>query len=1078
MSLAVHRFCHLGAHSEFSVGESIARIEDLCREAARDGQRYLALTDVNTVAGLPRFQRAAVRAGLRPVLGMELSHFSPGQPDAPAASGRVRLLVESLPGWRTLLRLGNRARLGQGGNSARAVTAVPFAQLLQETRGLFLLIGGQRGELTRLLAERRVEEAESWMDAVLGAWPTERVLVELPDPVTPESSRAAAILQAVATHYGLRSVAVPRVNAAHVSDIPALSLLRKDTAFVKGDRKPTRLVRPPHTIGELWVPEQRSEHLASAALASQRFADFPEALRATEEVAEACASFLITPAEKRFPIHDFTRGVDAESFIWNASFERATARYGELPTPFKERLNQEFRMISEAGLCNALVSLFRLHEELDRQGVLRAPGSGVFTGSVVASLLGVTRLDPLRFQLPFQLPEDIGSSFPPLEFSLPEFQEREATRALVSLFAGQVCAIGTWSTWREFAAAEHLAVLVGMDSRERARLRKDTAFAAAWEEELRQPASHPIAADTPVTAPEALAWLTRRLEGRVRSPQALPGRFTFSVEDIEHSLPLRALPGAGPGDEVTALCEWSEDEVHDLRFGTARFQNPAVLNLVGGATAVVRSSGKPQFAPESVAPDDAGTYRVLREGRVAGIAPLDLPILRRELRQRRPVNLYEFAGILESEAAKQHHLRLPELLLAHSAAAIKAHEPVAFYSAALTQAETDTRRLAALLEEIHGLRIPVQPLDVNCSGWEWSAEGRAIRPGFCVVRDLSVEGAEELIRTRRELAFTDLADVLRRTDASLLRNSHVEALVRAGAMDGFGVGRSQLLAQLEQLAPLLRPKRGSSSSSDDPLSFFGQGTSWWLETQVPTASGSSSGETALPREWELEREATSGVFLHSARPSREEEFFIAQSHSLRAAQFSPRMNGSLVSIVGRVDAIEPTGEPDGAMLADVGGCLVRLTGDTARLAAAKVIAGKWCLAAGKLHREENVWVLEGELFHTIEAWRMRSAQVRALVFNLSSVTEAEVSELHRILRRFTGPSPVRLEHVSASGPKAQYRLGMRRVLSCPLLDLELRALLGEERWHFEEQSDQSLLLTEAGRSASSLVRKVFSMFGK
>lgn len=1063
-------FIHLGARSEFSAGESFATVEDLCRAAARHGQSALALTDVGTLAGAPRFHRAALSAGLRPILGLELDLTRAGSAAPTAETTRIRVLAESQAGWRSLVRLCNLARLAprQAAPHARLPPQVALSALCDESRGLVVLPGGERGELTAALLARDVQRIESHLRPLLEAFGPDRVRIELPDPVGSESGAVVALLARASAHYGIPAVAVPRICAAELADEMAWRFFQRDMILRGGRPRDARVAEQlPERIGDLIVPPEERCIPVDGACVRRRFASHPEAVQEALLLAERCGSMVIPEPDKRFPVHNFTRGVDAESFIWNTAFERARDRYGELPAAIKDRLNHEFRHLVDAGLANSLVSQARLHEEFDARGIVCGPGAGMFTGSLIASLLGITRLDPVAFGLRFTLPENVAARMPLLEFSVPANQEGAAVSAFSDLFGGQVCSPGRWQRWRFGGALEVVGGILGLSGEERSVLAGEKARADVREREARPAPVHPPDPDTRIAACEGAMWLARRLEGRPRSLVPVPGRHFLTVDPILATLPVRE--ETSRDGAASLVCEWSEEELLSMKYAGAMARNVALLDLIGDATAAVRLSEGPAFDPSDVPADDERTFAFLRDGATAGIAPLEPPAVRRLLRLAAPVDIVSLVRACESDPTGTAPTDLPTVLLSFTAAALKAHRPVAFHAAALTQAGVDTRRLNALLHEVRVRRIPIQPLDINCSALEWSAEGRTIRPGLCIVRDLPASAVREIITRRREMAFDDLADLLSRTDPQALRDSHVGLLLRAGALDSFGLERGQLAALLERLLPLLRPKRAERVSGADPLEFFGRSGTWWLREQ----EGIDELENGPPPAGAGERDADTTSGIHLGPPVRDGHARLRERARI-VSSLAARDDGSLVSLEGCVDATGPDRDDPDAMIAEFAGATLLLRGAMARRAASSGLAGKVCVATGIATGKRGAWQIDVQNFSTMEEVAERSGRIRAIHLDAANCAPEIQQALHGVLRAFPGTTLVRLASRPVRMPRPLARLEGRRVTWCPMLEIELNALVGPDRWRLDEPEPQGAgNLRELPGHPASIVRRVF-----
>ncbi len=1033
-------FVHLGARSELSTGESIARVEELCWEASRDEQGFLGLTDVQSLGNAPAFAAATARAGLRPVFGAELRVLPCGETHYRGQLYKLRVFVEDERGWRTLLRLVNATRHSSAGS---APGHIPAARVLEDTRGLIICLGGTEGELSALLRAGDLERAEWLTGEFHSAAGPDGVLIELPFPPGGDNVELSRALQATAAFFSLPCIVVPEVCCAHPADDPVFHLL--------SGRKPPAPGQVLH-LGDLVRPARARRHLLPRHLVAEECREFRRAMANTLEVARRCAAFELPRLERRFPVHDFHRGVDAESYLWNTAFSKATERYGDIPARYKERLNREFREIVEAGLANAVVTLVRLNQELEADGVQCGPGAGIFTNSLIASLLGLTRLDPLRFDLNFALERGLSTGpFPLLELSIPSNQETEAREALARLFEDQVSAVGEWRTARLPAIMERVAELLQRDGRWASAMSRQEDFLKARERAAQLPATYLPDLSLPLTSPEFLAWLSRRLEGRFRELRPAKGVYTFSVDPLEKLVPCRpATNGDNAGGKPLQATEWTSDELAALRHARLRFTHPPLLDLIGEATAMARQQGDHRFAPENTPPDDPATYRLLREGETAGIVPLEAPLVRRRLRQEQPDDLHALISLLWSSTngpQREDKGSFSDLLLCHVCASIKAQRPLAFFAAALTQASGDLRRSALLLEEVRRRQIRVTSLDINYSSWGWTVERDAIRPGFAIARAMTPTAGHEIISKRRELHFTGLDDLCRRLDRTRVRAPQLRALIQAGAFDGMDWSRTTLLLQLEEVYPLLAGKRVRPESAAQETGFFGHESGWLLSHH-----GNSTEETAAEEDaarlaaQELE---ACGLAIREVE-DREEEEFLRAARVQTGASLALKQNGKAVTLLCAAGPVQADSGAGNTACLDAGGCLVVAKNGLHEQLLAEEIAGQPLVLTGKLRREPFQWFLDLEAVSTLDAARQRAREAGLLRLDLAKLPGAEHRALLALLKAFPGPTPVAMEWMPAQPGWTLRRIASRKVLLCPLLASGLSDILGPDCWRVEE----------------------------
>ncbi|MCC6546057.1 PHP domain-containing protein [Candidatus Sumerlaeota bacterium] len=1050
-------FVHLGARSDVSLGESIATVKELCWEAARDEQPLLALTDVNSLANAPAFAVAAHHAGIRPVFGAELTVLPDGEERFRGVAFRTRVLVESEKGWQNLVRLVNSARAAE---TKTRPPHIPMSALWQDARGLIFLLGGARGELTHFARERAYEKIEKQLEQAINAAGIDRVFLEL------HSARdgvATETIVAVAGFYGLRTVAVPMVRCAQDADEYVLR-------FFEGARTPEGI--PPRTLADLEKCGEESTTLLSRGKVVERFPRHGDAVAATLEVAQRCSAFSLPVHERQFPVHDFTRGVDADSYIWNTAFTRAAERYGDLPTRYKERLNREFKDIVEAELANAIVSLVRLDEELESEGVQRGPGAGLLTNSVIASLLGLTRLDPLKFDLPFEITPGLSKgSFPLMQLSIPANQEVGAANALRALFDKQVVMVGEWKAWKCGPVMDWIAELLGRGGKWASTMMRSDAFTQERERVAEQPATYLPDVTLAMESVEVVAWLAQRMEGRARAISPAQSVYTFSVDALDTTIPCRVVHGSR-GEAVTAVSEWGSEELGRHRLGRIEFLHAPLLDLIGEATAIVREQGEEHYFPERVASDDGATYRLLAAGLSAGIEALESPAVRRKLRQGQPADLHSLIRLLVSTDRKRSEdtLDLGTILLCHVAAAIKASRPLPFYAAALGQASGNPRRMALLLEEVRQRGIQLLNVDVNYSDARWSVERDALRAGFDAVRVMTAAASRDIIAARKEMHFSSLTDFCNRTDRHRLKPHQVRALMKAAAFDGLGTVRGELQQQLDEIFPRASARR----AADGDAGFFDREAGWWTRETAPDDGENVIVPEAHAEDLAAQQVESCGFALHD-EVTREEERFFKGARIVEADRIHQKLNLQVTTLAGMITLVQDDPGARGSVLLDVDGCLVRARGAAAKLLASDGYVGKRALCTGMLTREAFQWIMDAESVCLLEEALLLSERTTSLSLDLSNTPESALKPLVALLKAFPGKSQVSMQWMPVRQARVHHAIAERGVLLCPLLQQGLDTLVGATAWRAddtprERQSRAEVMISMLGRRVPVLQR--------
>jgi DNA polymerase-3 subunit alpha len=386
-------FVHLRLHTEFSIVDGIVRIEDAVAKAAADGMGALAITDLANLFGMVKFYKAARAAGVKPILGCDVWIESETDRDKPA---RLALLVRSREGYLSLCDLLSRAWLT---NQHRGRAEIKRAWLADGgARGLVALSGALAGDVGMALAQDNMAQAEKlareWAAIFPGAY-----YLELQR--TGRRDAEAHVERAVhlAGKLGLPAVATHPVQFLEPHDFKAHEArVCIAEGYVLADQR-----RPRQFTQESYFKTQ--------AEMAELFADLPEALANAVEIARRC-SLELELGKNRLPRFPTPPGVTLEDHLAEtarAGLERRlaqlypeTAKRAAQEPRYRERLSFEIKTIVQMGFAGYFLIVADFINWAKLNGVPVGPGRGSGAGSLVAYSLGITDLDPLRYDLLFE----------------------------------------------------------------------------------------------------------------------------------------------------------------------------------------------------------------------------------------------------------------------------------------------------------------------------------------------------------------------------------------------------------------------------------------------------------------------------------------------------------------------------------------------------------------------------------------------------------------------------------------------------------------------------------------------------
>src|SRR5271154_4373194 len=404
-------FVHLHVHSSYSLLEGAMTIARLAELAKKDRQPALALTDTDNMFGALEFSEKLAGYGIQPIVGCSLGiDFADQENRNPALEQtwpRIVLLAAAEEGYRSLMRLVSQAYLG---TSVQERPHLKLAAFAGETKGLIALTGGPKGPLDIAVAGGQNPLAQSRCEALQTLF-GDRLYVELQRHGMPAERAAEAALIDLAYARGLPLVATNEPFFAAREDYEAHdALLCIAEGKLVADAERRQL-----------TPEHRFKSRAEMAAL---FADLPEALAATVEIAERCLfrPRTLAPILPRFAAGRSEGEASEAEELRRAAYLGLELRlncYGTAPgqsaDDYRERLAFELKVIADMQYAGYFLIVADFIQWAKAQGIPVGPGRGSGAGSLVAYALTITDLDPIRFGLLFE------RFLNPERISMPDF---------------------------------------------------------------------------------------------------------------------------------------------------------------------------------------------------------------------------------------------------------------------------------------------------------------------------------------------------------------------------------------------------------------------------------------------------------------------------------------------------------------------------------------------------------------------------------------------------------------------------------------------------------------------------------
>lgn len=384
-------FIHLRVHSDFSMVDGLAKIGPINKRVGELGYPALALTDQMNLCGLVRFYGDAHGKGLKPIVGTDIWVQSE---ELGEQQFRLTLLAMDNTGYQNITLLISKA-YERGHVQHRPV--VDKAWLAEHSEGVIVLSGGREGDVGIALLKGNQALAEQCLEFYRQYFP-DRYYLELLRTGRPDEESYLHMAVALAGQEGLPVVATNEVVFLDKDDFDAheIRVAIHDGYTLEDKRRPRR-----------YSPEQ---YLKSPAEMAELFADIPEALENSVEIAKRCN---VTVRLGEYFLPDFPTGdMSIEDYLVKCSQEGLEDRLAFLfPDPavraekrgeYDERLRIELEVINQMGFPGYFLIVMEFIQWSKDNGIPVGPGRGSGAGSLVAYALKITDLDPLEFDLLFE----------------------------------------------------------------------------------------------------------------------------------------------------------------------------------------------------------------------------------------------------------------------------------------------------------------------------------------------------------------------------------------------------------------------------------------------------------------------------------------------------------------------------------------------------------------------------------------------------------------------------------------------------------------------------------------------------
>ena len=897
-------FTHLHLHTEYSLLDGACRIPKLVERIKALGMTSCAITDHGVMYGCIDFYSAMKDAGIKPIIGCEV-YVCRDRLDKSAANreySHLILLCENNTGYQNLMKLVSEGFLTGYYYRPR----IDYNLIRQHSEGLICLSACLSGDLPKLLLQGRYDDAEAYVREMQDIFGEKNFYVEIMDHGIREEKIVMPRLISLAREMNVPLVATNDCHYLEEKDADAQEvLLCIQTGKTLDDANRMRM-------------DTRQLYVKSEDEMRALFAACPDAVDRTQEIADRCNvefEFGVT----RLPHYPVPEGETALSMLTRLTHEGLRERYPdakETDEPW-QRLNYELNVISSMGYVDYFLIVWDFIRYAKSQGIMVGPGRGSGAGSIVAYSLGITMLDPLKYQLLFERflnPERV--SMPDIDVDFCYERRQEVIDYVARKYgADHVSQIITFGTLQAKGCIRDVGRVLGMSYQDTDAVAKAIPFDLGMTLEKALTLS-PLLKTMYDEQPEVhrLIDTAMTLEGMPRHASTHAAGVLITGKPVMEYVPLQR------NDEVITT-QYPMGTIERLGLLKMDFLGLRTLTVIRDTLDMLREQGI-DMKPEDIPRDDPAVYEMISAGDTDGVFQLEGGGMRTFLTNMKPtcfediiaaISLYrpgpmesipryiqgkqnpssihyeteklrpildvtygcmvyqeqvmqivrDLAGysygrsdlVRRAMAKKKHKVMaqereyfihgklnddgtidvpgcvrngVPEEVASHlydemtafasyafnkshaaayavvciETAWLKRYHPVPFMAAILNSVYGNPAKIAAYIQYCRSRGITILPPDVNRSQWKFTVakapDGQlGILFGLGAVKTVGQGAVDAIIRERKNGAYRDIFDFCRRIDTSECNKRVVESLIKAGAFDGMGGNRPQLLAVFE-----------------------------------------------------------------------------------------------------------------------------------------------------------------------------------------------------------------------------------------------------------------------------------------
>ncbi|MBQ8992639.1 MAG: DNA polymerase III subunit alpha [Turicibacter sp.] len=595
-------FTHLQVQSAYSLLNSSIRLEDYINLATSNQLKSLALVEDGTMHSAIKFYKACQKVGIKPIIGIDLMIDVDGMKD------EWILIAKNNQGYERLLKLASIAAINNG--------SVDINEIISNPSNLIIITSGERGILISGIEHNQVNRLNEYYHQYLSRLPHLYIGLLRVNHRTYEISRQ---LIQWTREMDLKTVALNDVHYLRKDDAKTLTFLRA----IKENQSVSQMEI--QDVERYFKPEDEMRQL---------FADCEESIEATEEIVQSCTVELSLNQQllPKFPTPD---GVSSDTYLEALCYKGLAKRYeSELSVLHKNRLSYELSVIKKMGFSDYFLIVWDFIKYAKMNQIFVGPGRGSAAGSIVSYVLGITNVDPIKYQLLFERflnPERI--TMPDIDIDFQDNRRDEVIQYVQNKYGircvVQIATFGTFqsrSAWRDLARIHD--VETQLINKVATYIYSGMTLKEIYEKnhELREFfSSYPKL--------ENIYQEAMKIEGLPRHTSIHAAGVIISDHDLTDYTAIME------GPTGIYVSQYEAEDLESIGLLKMDFLGLKNLSMLQQIISLIQTKSDPTFNLGQIDFNDDLTYQMITNGQTTGIFQLESEGMRQVLKKVRPSNL-------------------------------------------------------------------------------------------------------------------------------------------------------------------------------------------------------------------------------------------------------------------------------------------------------------------------------------------------------------------------------------------------------------------------------------------------------